>query len=550
MGGGILTGPAIAEAVQRGKIFIEGFDPRHVNPASYDLTLGDTVAVYESLVCALPYSPEDGRRFKPYEDEFLAVSDNHVLKALESNPVKTFKIDPEVGWVLKPGIGYLMHTKERVRTDFYVPVLDGKALALDTPIPTPGGWKTMGTLQVGDVVYDGSGKPTRVTAVTAPMLGRPCYRLTFTDGTEVVADAQHQWHVYPVDANPGVRTTEQLTRRKHRKGQSIFWVPAVAIEGSSATLLIPPYTLGVWLGDGHKESARVTGHNDDAKVLGEVARDGFTVEPRTHVRQVTTSIVGRRPPVRDCLGRFDANGSLHTLLKDLGVLGDKHIPDAYKKADHAQRLELLQGLMDTDGAVHRDDQASITLTNQRLFDDVEDLCRSLGLVTYRDERPAKVNGKVVGTAYRLTWRATPEMFRLPRKQAKVRNTSKWLQAARSPKRGIRDIQSVPSVPVRCITVEASDGLFLATRAYIRTHNSTIGRLFVQVHVTAGYGDPGFDGQYTLEVVVTHPVRVFPGMRICQIRFHTAHGRIKLYDGRYRGERACGAVPAETSGLKS
>ena len=206
MGGGILTGPAIAEAVQRGKIFIEGFDPRHVNPASYDLTLGDTVAVYESLVCALPYSPEDGRRFKPYEDEFLTVSDNHVLKALESNPVKTFKIDPEVGWVLKPGIGYLMHTKERVRTDFYVTVLDGK--------------------------------------------------------------------------------------------------------------------------------------------------------------------------------------------------------------------------------------------------------------------------------------------------------------------------------------------------------STIGRLFVQVHVTAGYGDPGFDGQYTLEVVVTHPVRVFPGMRICQIRFHTAHGRIKLYDGRYRGERACGAVPAETSGLKS
>jgi len=79
--------------------------------------------------------------------------------------------------------------------------------------------------------------------------------------------------------------------------------------------------------------------------------------------------------------------------------------------------------------------------------------------------------------------------------------------------------------------------------------STLGRLFVQVHVTAGYGDPGFDGQYTLEVVTTHPVRVYPGMPFCQIRFHTISGKVKLYEGRYRGERALGAVPAEVSGLK-
>jgi len=194
--GGILTGPAIVEAVQKGKIFIEGFDPNHVNPASYDLTLGDSVAVYNNVV-HWSEAGNDGRWMLPYAD--------NTLDASVPNDIKTFKIDPEIGWVLKPGIGYLMHTKERVRTDHYVPVLDGK--------------------------------------------------------------------------------------------------------------------------------------------------------------------------------------------------------------------------------------------------------------------------------------------------------------------------------------------------------STIGRLFIQVHVTAGYGDPGFDGQYTLEVVVTHPIRVFPGMRFCQIRFHTAHGRIKLYEGRYRGDRALGAVPAETSGLK-
>lgn len=72
--------------------------------------------------------------------------------------------------------------------------------------------------------------------------------------------------------------------------------------------------------------------------------------------------------------------------------------------------------------------------------------------------------------------------------------------------------------------------------------SSIGRLFISVHATAGYGDPGFNGQYTLEVTVTHPIRVYVGMRIAQMRFHTMAGVIeKLYDGNYVGESARGAV---------
>lgn len=77
--------------------------------------------------------------------------------------------------------------------------------------------------------------------------------------------------------------------------------------------------------------------------------------------------------------------------------------------------------------------------------------------------------------------------------------------------------------------------------------SSIGRLFIQVHATAGYGDPGFSGQYTLEVIVQHPVRVYPGMRIAQIRFHQLHGRpTKFYDevGHYVGESAMGAKPSQ------
>jgi dCTP deaminase len=76
--------------------------------------------------------------------------------------------------------------------------------------------------------------------------------------------------------------------------------------------------------------------------------------------------------------------------------------------------------------------------------------------------------------------------------------------------------------------------------------SSIGRLFVAVHVTAGYGDPGFDGQYTLEVVVTHPVIVYPGMRIAQMRFHTMVGEFMDYQlsGHYTGQASMGPVPSK------
>lgn len=71
----------------------------------------------------------------------------------------------------------------------------GKALALDTPIATPEGWTTMGAVQVGDVIFDETGAPCRVTAATDMMLDRPCYRVRFSDGSSIIADADHLWAV-------------------------------------------------------------------------------------------------------------------------------------------------------------------------------------------------------------------------------------------------------------------------------------------------------------------------------------------------------------------
>lgn len=112
------------------------------------------------------------------------------------------------------------------------------------------------------------------------------------------------------------------------------------------------------------------------------------------------------------------------------------------------------------------------------------------------------------------------------------------------------------LPKEGYLLQPGKGYLLHTRERICTNHyvpvvdgkSSIGRLFVWIHVTAGYGDPGFDGQYTLEVVVVYPTMIYPGMRIGQIRFHTLVGRrtnYKNHQSNYLGILAEGPVPSRS-----
>ena len=98
----ILSGSAIETSIKLGTIEIDPYDPAQLNPASYDLTLGDRVLTYEDEAVG-PYSVRDEPK------------------------VREHKVDPEFGFWLRRGVGYLMHTRERVHTDCYVPVIDGKS---------------------------------------------------------------------------------------------------------------------------------------------------------------------------------------------------------------------------------------------------------------------------------------------------------------------------------------------------------------------------------------------------------------------------------------
>ncbi len=171
----------------------------------------------------------------------------------------------------------------------------GKALALDTPLPTPMGWTTMGDVRVGDELIGADGVPTRVVAATEVMFGRPCFEVEFSDGTVIVADAEHQWLTETRASRRSaqaaaagyngyknqrifamVRTTREIadtlrcTTADQRFNHSV--VNTAALQGPDRNLLAPPYTLGAWLGDGTSAAAQIT--TADPEIIMRIEAEG------------------------------------------------------------------------------------------------------------------------------------------------------------------------------------------------------------------------------------------------------------------------------------
>jgi hypothetical protein len=195
----------------------------------------------------------------------------------------------------------------------------------------------------------------------------------------------------------------------------------------------------------------------------------------------------------------------------------KYVPRAYLEAGVGQRLALLQGLMDTDGYV--DDVAGrceFTSINEGLADAVVELAASLGFRPIKSQGRATLNGVDHGPKYRVKFTPDRPVFRLQRKLAR----QKSLDARFHRFRAIDVVRAVASVPVRCIQVAAPGGVFLVSRSFIPTHNSSLGRLGLLIHSTAGYVDPGWKGNLTLELsnVANLPIALYFGMKIGQISF--------------------------------
>lgn len=357
----------------------------------------------------------------------------------------------------------------------------GKALALDTPLPTPTGWTTMGEVRVGDRLYDAQGRPTTVVAATEVMTGRPCYEVEFSDGTVIVADAEHQWltetravrksrwaaeHQYnrtrSQNVFAAVVTTEEIasTVRIDADGRANHAVLNTApLAAEERELAVHPYALGAWLGDGHSASARITCETPEIPMYLEGC--GLRVD---HHGAMLYSIK---------LHEGDPRGSFQGQLRALGVLNDKHIPTEYLRASEPQRRELLAGLMDTDGTVVKGvGSCQFAVTDKRLADDVHELVVSLGYKCGRTTKQVRGRSDKTSTCYILNFSTTDDVFWLERKHL-LHKEERPATTARIGRRYITAVRPVESVPVRCVQVDNVDHMYLAGASMVPTHNSTL-----------------------------------------------------------------------------
>ena len=417
------------------------------------------------------------------------VLDKEFVRVRQPGAIKPLPIQPLASWTYD-FLEYIENLKEnRVGITRYSQGLDArslnKRLDINTPVPMADGtWKPLWAIQDGDMILGVDGKPTKVIRAHEICMSERAYEIKFGNDDILVADGEHLWGVF-VDGKYKVLNTDSLYKLK-QEGKKLEVPRALKIEaGTKKELLIDPYVFGVWLGDGHTHSARITTQDEEIieKIIAWCEEQGWIVEK--HSRQnsgkaITFEIKNPLPRERcPITGRFLEKDSFYARLRKLNQLprfgGRKHIPEEYFQASYEQRLELLRGLMDTDGCWHSGALCVFSTSNEKLKEDVVRLIRSLGgipsISLTKTEGKEIVNGKECSV--KKHWQIRFSLLDCPFKIS--RKVSKW----QPPKRvkttvEILEIKPTTNRLMRCLTVDNPDGLWLVGRCYTVTHNTATG----------------------------------------------------------------------------
>ena len=358
-------------------------------------------------------------------------------------------------------------------------------------VATPNGFVQMGSLKVGDEIWNPDGKTTKVLEIYEQGF-KDVYKLTLADGRSVRCGADHLWEV--VCANNhfkhNVLTTHDLlnnglynqcTVKGKRYNAYKYYLPAIEpLQYSEKQQNVPAYVLGALLGDGALTKRTPKISSIDQEILDRIQYllgDGFEFkyDPTTtcEYRIIDKERFMHKDEFEN--GQYGVN-RLHRWIDELGLCVScayKFIPDQYKYGSIEQRYELIRGLMDTDGYISKDGGMSFVNTSKQLIDDFVEVLRSLGILCSVSKRaPGKGgvhNGRAIfGTkfSYVVYIKGNPDIFHLSRKRNRIRKNRKF-----SNKVAITNIEYLgEQEKQRCIFVSNENHLYL-TRDYIPTHNS-------------------------------------------------------------------------------
>lgn len=352
----------------------------------------------------------------------------------------------------------------------------GKALALDTIIYTPNGFKYMKDINVGDYVFGKDGKPTKVTAVYNHH-NVEMYKITFSDGVYIKCCKDHLWEINSQHNRKKIVDTKWLVSKdqfgKVRSenlfsgGSYKYWIDRCnPVEFISTDTPLNPYLMGCLLGDGKLSGGCIGFTTADKEMIDRLSKllpEGYIFNSSDSMENIDYNIVKENT-------NSSKENLVKTIIKKLNLYGTnshtKFIPNCYKYNNKDVRLDVLRGLIDTDGYATKDNLIQYTTVSKVLCEDVRFLVESLGGIVSYSESECGYDGKITGIAYTLTIKVDnpQDLCLLKRKREKLK--PRKFKA----RRNIVKVEKIQNADAKCITVDSPDHLYLAEH-FIVTHNT-------------------------------------------------------------------------------
>ena len=343
-----------------------------------------------------------------------------------------------------------------------------KAHPYSEKVYTPEGIKLWGDIKIGDKLFSSYGTETTVTDIPFDDI-TDIYEITLKDGRKVRASENHLWNVITYGNTKKVISTIDMIkdgylRCKGKYKECKYYIPKnKGVDFPAQNLPLPAYFMGIMLGDGcfvhsHYNQAYYTATIEDMETYKLYVPYKFkTVDDRHHQWEVPN--MGK---TLKTLGLYDKKSH------------DKFIPDIYKYGSKEDRLELLQGLLDTDGHIgYGGNPEYVTVSNQ-LCKDIVEVTRSLGIncsIQFRNNKYGGYN--------KVVFYSSIPLFKLQRKASRQRITKNRFKQT-----GIVNIEYVGKEKAKCVTVDSTDSCYLIGD-FIVTHNSKGVRATVPI-IKAGF----------------------------------------------------------------